>query len=94
MSEVRKPVATIRVKWSKVSHKFELFEGRCFAEFITGDQQLLDEKGRPTVRVRHNGVWMPPKERVLYPISDVMALIESALKPVIESTPVAAPLHE
>lgn len=81
MSEPRKPDHTLVLQGRRgVRHKFELFLGRQFPKAEFQAQQQYDEHDTPTVRVRHNGVWLPHGSRQLMSLDQVMALIERTVR--------------
>lgn len=81
MSDPRRPdeIITISAANSRKKHSFELFVSSQFPSKIYRDQPQHDDFGVPTVRLRHNGVWMPPGNKKLMTIDEVMVIIARSL---------------
>lgn len=85
MSESRKPDATLtlalpdRESGRVTKHKLELFVAGQFPSEDMQSQRLIDDDDLPTVRVRHNGVWLPPGERMLMTLKQVMSIATSSV---------------
>lgn len=82
MSEPRKAdaVVTLQTRDRKTGqvrrHKLELYASDQFPSADMQDQRQVDDNDVPTVRVRHNGVWLPPGQRQLMTMAQVMGIIE------------------
>lgn len=79
MSDPRKPDTVISVRIGQIRHKLELFTSSQFTRTDMQDQPQHDENSVPTVRIRHNGQWLPPGSRQLVKLDDVMDLIQSVI---------------
>ena len=81
MPDPRKPdvIVTIPEGEGTARHKFELFASYQFKNADMVAQRQFDERDIPTVRVRHNGVWLPPGERHLMTLRDATLLMETVL---------------
>lgn len=78
MSDPRTPDAIINVS-GEVHHRFELFASWQFRNADMVTQKQYDDDGVPTIRLRHNGVWMPPGQRQLMTLDDTMALVRKVV---------------
>ena len=81
MSDPRRPdeIITISTAYGRKKHSFELFVSSQFPSKIYSSQPQADDFGVPTVRLRHNGVWMPPGSKRLMTVDEVMAIIGRSL---------------
>ena len=77
MADQRKPEAVISLRVGDVKHKLELFSSHQFPTMT--DTQFHDAEDVPTVRVRHDGVWLPPGMRKLMTLDAVMDLVKSEI---------------
>lgn len=81
MSEPRRPDAIITFQpQAGERHKLELFRSSQFSNQDLQAQRQVDDEDTPTFRVRHNGVWLPPGQRVLMPLTDILELFEAAVR--------------
>lgn len=79
MSDVRRPDITLRLKGSNgVNHRFELFRSAQFTRGAFATQTQYEEGDVPTVRVRHNGTWLPVGEQQLMTLDQALTLVKSA----------------
>lgn len=84
MSDPRKPEIVVSMRIGDVRHKLELFSSYQFPRIEESPRH--DEEDVPTVRVRHNGVWLPPGERQLMTLQDVMDMIRKVAANHMEKT--------
>ena len=77
MSEPRKADGSIIVQIGDTPRqKFELFKSEQFTKADMQSQPQYDYLNTPTFRVRHNGQWLPPGDRRLMTMDQVMLLVE------------------
>ena len=81
MSERRRPDFTLvlTTHTGEVSHRHKL---ECYkaSQFTSNDfqaQRQYDDKGVTTFRVRHNGVWVPPRQ--LLTVEEMLGVVESTV---------------
>ncbi len=82
MSEPRKPdLAVNLVTADGRRHRFQLFASNQFTNRKDmAAQPMTDGEGNPTVRLRHDGAWLPPGERKLITLDEAMLLISMSVK--------------
>lgn len=80
MSEPRRPDAVLSVRAGDIRHKFEMYRAAQFQNADMLEQPQTDSKGVPTVRLRHNGVWLPPGHRQLMTVRAAVELAESVIE--------------
>lgn len=62
-------------------HRFQLFASDQFTNREDmAEQPQADAEGRPTIRLMHDGAWLPPGERKLITLDDAMLLIGMSVK--------------
>lgn len=81
MTDPRKADATVFVQLEGTRHKFELFVSNQFPNADMMAQPQYDDSDTPTFRVRHNGAWLPPGQRQLMALDDLMQIVAATLRP-------------
>lgn len=83
MSESRRPdftlVLTTQDDQVTHRHKLECYKASQFPSNAFQTQRQYDDNGVTTFRVRHNGVWVPPGQRQLMSLSEILSLAESTV---------------
>ena len=84
MSERRRPDFTLVLHTqhepTAVRHKLECYKASQFPSNAMQSQRQFDEEGLSTFRVRHNGMWVPPGQRTLMTLKEVLELAESTVQ--------------
>lgn len=81
MPDPRKPDAVVSIRVGGNRHVFELFKASQFGKKADMRMQAqLDDHDNEKVRVRLNGAWMPPGQRLLMTIEEALSLVEATLR--------------
>lgn len=84
MSERRRPDFTLVLTTQQgdvtMRHKLECYKSSQFPSNTLQTQRQYDDNGVSTFRVRHNGVWVPPGQRQLMTLAEVMTLAETTVQ--------------
>lgn len=83
MSERRRPDFTLSLTTQQgdrtMRHKLECYKSSQFKSNAIQIQRQYDDEGISTFRVRHNGVWVPPGQRTLMTLDEVMQLARGTM---------------
>lgn len=81
MSDPRRPDTYLVVNCRGGSRiKYGLYQASQFKGSDLDEQPQTDEQGTPTFRLRQDETWLPPGERRLMPLSQVLELVESNIR--------------
>lgn len=90
MSERRRPDFTLVLTTQQgdrtMRHKLECYKASQFKSNAIQIQRQYDDQGVSTFRVRHNGVWVPPGQRELLTLDEVMLLAKETVQRQLMST--------